>query len=276
MSELSELSLARVQYALPDFPGADLRAKLESGRAQAEAALRKYLPDFKFDPDEALHVMHTIDAWGERNAGPLADAMKQTAQQDLPASLHTTLGSNKQVCDFLVASFTLAAAGLGPWMGYAVHEAVERGEQSEAWARMDAQTRLQSFGMIVKLDNDGQLGPMIRGEQGTAGLGFPWAIVAVVAIFTVIFAAVVLTYLYNNRRLELNNELMRQQCMKAQAEGKDEIVAACIQATKELQQSSLIGEAGSMLTKVVLLGAGVYVLGRFVLPALLQKKGAAT
>ena len=218
MSELSELSLTRVQYSLPDFPGADLRAKLESGRAAAEAALRKQLPDFKFDPDEALRVMHTIDAWAERNTEALAAAMKQP-QNDLPTSLHTTLGSNKQVADFLVASFTLAAAGLGPWMGYGVHEAVLAGEQSEFWARIDAQTRLQSFGMIVKLDNDGHLGPIMHGESGTAGLGIaPVVWVGIMAVVTVFFAAVILTYLYNNRRLELNNELLAKMCLKAQAD----------------------------------------------------------
>jgi hypothetical protein len=102
-----------------------------------------------------------------------------------------------------------------------------------------------------------------------AGMG-ALPVVAVVIIATVFFAAVVITALYLNRRMELNNRLMGEMCRKAQAEGRENVVLACIEATKDLQSESPLSAIFAPLVKVVAVGALVYVAGRYALPAVIE------
>jgi hypothetical protein len=265
---LTELSLQRIVWLLPEFPGEDLPAKLAAGRLAAEAALRSHLPDLQFDVEGAEQVMRTIDAWSERNSAALSAAMKE-AGESLPETLQTSLGSAQQVRDFLVAVFTLAASGLGPWSCDEVGRVVSEGEQPQLWAEADAESRLQAFGIIVKLEQDGQLGPLLLAETSVAGLG-AWPAAVVIVVASLIFAACVVTCVYLTRRLSLNNRLMRDLCERAQAEGRTDVVKACIEATRGLQEETPL----SFLGKAAYIGLGLaaaYLTLRYVLPAVLSR-----
>jgi hypothetical protein len=123
----------------------------------------------------------------------------------------------------------------------------------------------------VRLDEDGNLGPLLRGEKAMAGLGGPpVAVVVIVVIATVVFAAMVLTSIYLYRRMELNNRLMREMCLKAQAEGRQNVVRDCIEAAKELQSETPMSALGSAVVKVAIVGALIYVGGRYALPAVID------
>jgi hypothetical protein len=272
MYELALLSQARVAYTLPVFPGLTVPAELASGRDTARSCILRHLPDFKFDVQAAEQTMRDIDAWSMRNSDALSALMADPTASSLPAALQLSLGSPDRVRSFLVASFTLAASGLGPWTSGEVDRAVSAGEQSAAWAGLDAESRLQLFGIIVRLDEQGDLGPLLRGEKAMAGFGEPVSgtVVLAVVIATLLFAAMVLTAVYLYRRMELNNRLMREMCNRAQAEGRENVVRDCIEAAKDLQSDTPMSSLGSMLVKVVGAAALIYVGGRYVTPAVIE------
>lgn len=269
MPSLAELSLARIRGRLPEFPGATLPQQLEAGLGQAEAALRKYVPDFRFDVAAAEATMRHVDAWAQRNQQALSEALQQSGDE-LPAALHLALGSAEQVQQFVLASFTLAAAGLGPWRAGEVARLVGAGEQPRAWAEQDAESRLQTVGLIVRMEQDGELEAIFRPAQAAAGVGgLPAAAVVWIVIAAVFLAAVVITALYLMQRLEVNNRLMRDICQRAQEEGDTEVVKECIKATRDLQVS-FMEEAGGQLVTVALVIGGVVLAGKLA-PWLLRK-----
>jgi len=272
---LVDLSLQRLSLSLPRFQGATVPERLVNGRSDAEAAIRKYVPDFKYDEPGAQQVLRTIDAWAARNNDELSEAMK-AAGNDLPEQLVVAVGSAEQVRSFLIAIFTVAAVGMGPWTSGEVARVVDAGQQSDAWANMDAEHRLQSFGIIVKLERDGELGPIMMGTSGTSGvgaLGIPPALLVGIIVATVIFAAVVITSIYLNKQLELNNRLMRDICLKAQAEGKDEVVKECIKATEGLQSSFLQKTVNTVIAWVAI-GAVAIVGGKFLIDRAMERRPA--
>jgi hypothetical protein len=276
MSVLAELSLQRIASRLPDFPGSTIPEKLASGRAEAERVLRKYVPDFAFDVTEAEQVTRTVDAWSARNERSLSDAMTQSDNQ-LPQALQLAMGSSAQVRQFLIASFTLAAAGLGPWLSGDMARAVGEGEHGQAWAEMDAESRLQTFGIIVAMERDGQL-QEVMAPQGVSGMGaLPAAAWVVIVIVTVILAAAVVTTIYLNRRLTLNNRLMRDLCERAEARGDRQAVIECIKATKDLQISFLDDVGSKLMTGLLVLG-GAYLAVRYGVPLVIGalKGGSST
>jgi len=257
MSTLAQLSLQRVSQALPEFAGTTLPEKLAAGRAAAEASLSKYAGKLSFDVAEAQAVARRVDAWAQRNEQDLSEAMLKTSN-DLPAAMQLAMGSSIEVQQFLIASFTLAAAGMGPWSSGAVARSVEVGEHAEAWAMLDAESRLQTFGLIVRMEADGDLEAIFRPPSAAAGLG-GWP-VALIIVATVIFAAAVVTYVYLNRRLELNNRLMRELCERAQKRGDRATVEECIKATRDLQVSAFDDVGSKLLTGLLIVGAGYLAL----------------
>lgn len=255
MSALAELSLSRIAQGLPVFEGASLPEQLENGRAAAETALRKYAADFAFDEKGAKAVTRRIDAWADRNSASLSKAMRST-EGDLPEALQLAMGSTTEVGQFLIASFTLAAAGLGPWRSGAVARSVAEGGHAKSWAQMDAESRLQVFGIIVSMDQSGELGPIFQ-PGATGALGVAPAVIGIIVVATIIFAAIVVTYVYLNRRLEVNNRLMRDLCEEAQARGDYATVEDCIAATRDLQVSMFEDVGDKLLTGALIIG-GAY------------------
>lgn len=271
MSTLARLSLARIAQRLPDFPGATLPDKLAAGRAEAERVLRKYVPDFAYDVPSAEQVTRTVDAWSQRNEQSLSEAMTKT-DGDLPGALHLAMGSASQVQQFLIASFTLAAAGLGPWMSGDIARYVSEGEHAEGWAMLDAEGRLQTFGIIVAMDRDGDLAPIFQPEA-TAGVGaLPAAAWVAIVIVTAIFAAAVVLTIHLNQRTTLNNRLMREICLKEQERGNQQAIIECIKATKGLQVSMLEETGSKLMTVALLIGAGYLAIK--LLPMLSRTKKA--
>jgi hypothetical protein len=266
---LVDLSMQRIALSLPRFPGQTIPDQLLAGRAAAESAIRKYVPNLSFDRDAASATIRTVDAWSERNASGLSEAMKQ-AGNDLPEQLTLAVGTAEQVRSYLIASFTLAAWGMGPWTGGEVAREVSAGSMNESWAKTDAEHRLQTFAIIVKLENDGELGPIMRGESSIGALGIPPAIIVGIVIATVIFAAAVITTIYLNKQLELNNRLMSDLCKKAQEEGRDEVVAECVKATKDLQ-AGFMEKTLSKLAGWIVFAAVAVVGGKFVIDRLLER-----
>lgn len=271
MANLAQLALSRVQSRMPVFPGATVREQLLSARAQTHAVLLKYVPDLKFDVSEARDVMSQVNAWVERNREDLEEAM-QSSEQTLPEFLVLNMGSSEQVQQWIVANYTVAAQGLGPWEAGKVDQlaADPTSDVSQHWAASDGQMRLNIFGMLIKMENDGELAYIFQGPQnGAQGLGaFPvWAIV----VIAIGLAAVVSYFYLESRKIELNNKLMEKICLDAQAAGQTEVVLACVKATRDLQKSTpwqqVIEEAG----KVALILGGGYLAFRYAIPWALDR-----
>ena len=112
MGDLAQLALQRVKGELPVFAGATYSEQLISARAQTHTVLRKYVPDLKFDVNEARDTMSNVNAWVERNRDDLEQAM-QSSGQTLPEYLVFNMGSAERVQQWVVANYTVAAAGLG-------------------------------------------------------------------------------------------------------------------------------------------------------------------
>lgn len=271
MSDLAQLSLTRVSGQLPLFPGATLRDKLIAARSTVHGILLKYVPDLKFDVGEARDVMSQVNAWVDRNQADLQVAMKSTSQT-LPEYLVLNMGSADRVQQWVIANYTVAASGLGPWDAGKIDKLVAdpASEISAPWAMADGQTRLNVFGMLVKMENNGELAYIFKGPAtGAQGFGaFPvWAVIVLV----ISFAAVVAYFYLESRKLELNNALMRDICEKAQAEGDTATVEKCVEATRDLQLATpwqgLVQEAG----KVALILGGGWLAFRYALPWAIDK-----
>jgi len=278
-SELAMLSVDRA--GLPDFPGATVAEQLLAGRDAALAVLRKYVPTLSFDVAAADDVLRGIEAWEERNSTALAATLQDPSAAALPEQIRIAFGSDKAQ-QFIVAVFTRAAAGMGPWTSGRVATEVTRGQMpgvSDTWARTDAAYRLRVFGGIVRMEQTGCMQHFFVDPSATcaaSGLGVAPVIVWAIVVAVVLVAALVLMFIYSARRLDENNRLMRDMCERAQAEGDKAVVDKCVQATKDLQAESMIpglGDAISSLGKIVGVGVLAYVALKYG-PELWKKRRA--
>ena len=284
MANLDQVSLARAQRTgdMPVFPGDSFREQLSAGRAEARAALLKYVPDFRFDVEQARDVMSKVDGWMTRtgNQERLAEVMESNASM-LPRELCTQMGSAVQVQQWIVSNFTVAAAGLGPWQsGRVARLAVDpNSELSEQWATEDASMRLNIFGMIVMLDRSGELQRIFNppaDAQDPCGVDGIGAVVTtgtliIIMIAAVVFAAIVVYLVLDSKRVQRNNDLLEKLCLDAQRDGDKETVRACVEALKEIQQERPFGNIAGELTKVALVLGGGYLLIAHGMPLLLEK-----
>lgn len=271
MSQLEQLAAQRLSGQLPTFFGNTLEEKLFNGRRSAEAALRKYRPDFKFDEDQARRVNSEVNGWVTRHEEELEEAM-QSPDTQLPAYLMLNMGSAEKVQQWVIAQFTVAAAGMGPWLSGRVRAEVANpsSEVSQGWAEQDGDSRLRAFAMIVKMDEGGELDAVFNPQQAVQGLGVAPAIVVAIVVTVIGLAAVVVSFLFLDRRLARNNQLMRDICEKAQREGDQATVQMCIESTKELQAQDPFQSVAAQLGKVALLLAGGYLAIKVAIPALLE------
>lgn len=277
MSTLGKLSERRiasgVQAVMNEFaPDAALPTRLVAGRDAALAVIRRYRPDFEYDPDEAHAAMRDIDAWAERNQAALSAAMAAPIAE-LPGQLQLEMGSDRAQA-FILSSFTHAAAGLGPWKSGAVAREAAAGEIiNDRWARADAADRLETFALIVKMDREGSLAPIFVPPEGAGALGAIPAWLIVVAL--VVVAAAVVVLVLGWRRITLNNKLLADICARAAERGDEETLRQCIEATKSLQVSpfeqAAIGVGKQIVWGVVAAG-GVYAALRWGLPALRRRR----
>jgi hypothetical protein len=275
---LMSASLERLAGCLPVFPGVTVADQLLSGRAAAERVLKTYVPDFSYDKANSERVMGEVDAWAERKGQALADEIDPAKNpgNTLPQQLSLDLGQG-MAGQFMVALFTEAAAGLGPWASGEVARLASGNEKVSGtlvttdWAANDADARLKCFGIIVALEQRGELAPIMSPQQ-TSGLGLPPAWAALIIISAVVAAAVVVAVVID-RHLARNNALMRDICEKAQADGRDRVVIECVNATKDLQTEG-IGTAfvGSAIRAVAVIGV-TFVGVRYGLPLLLERFG---
>lgn len=275
---LIEASMHRISGDLPDFaPGASVPDKLLAGRDAAGAVIRKYVPNFEFDIDEAQDTVREIDLWAQRNKDDLEQLM-ESHENNLPKVLQIELGA-KGVQDFILAGFTTAASGLGPWASNKIGKIAQKQPMMSGaridndWAIEDARYRLDVFGMIVKLEQDGEMKKFFEPPSSVQGLGaLPAVAWWAIAIIVVGLAAVIISYLYLNKRLELNNKIMRDICEKAQEEGDRETIEQCIEATKELQVDPF--QSGfNVIGKTVMIIGIAYIGVRYALPWVAEQFG---
>jgi len=271
---LLESSYTRIRGDLPEFPGSSVPEKLYNGRDQAESILRKYVPNFQFDLETAKQTVRDIEAWSERNSDTLDSLMSQPGM-DLPEAIKLELSSDKAQ-QFVIAGFTVAAFGLGPWGSGKIDEYAQSQESvsgttiNPTWALQDAQQRLDTFGLIVKMENEGDLQKIFQGGTGTGAFGIAPVIIWAVVVATVALAAVVFLYLYFNKKLELNNKIMSDICAKAQQEGDKETTQKCLEAAERLQASPIEGGLATIGKVAVIVALG-YVAFKYALPALTSK-----
>lgn len=255
---------------LPTFPGASVLEQLLNGRAAALTVLLKYRPGLAFDLDAASQNFRAVDGWMERNGAELEKAMADENASVLPERVRLAF-DKKTAQDFVIGGFTMAAVGLGPWVSGAVEA-----NTSQEWARSDAQSRLRVFASIVQMEQTGYLRSLFsEGPGAVAGLGvLPVVpIIVGVVVATVMLAAVYAVYCYSVKQVELNNRLMRDLCERAQQQGDKATVAACIEATKGLQNIDPFGlqSIGKTIALGLLVFGGVWAALTYG-PALLKKK----
>jgi hypothetical protein len=270
MTDLATLSMARA--GLPSFPGSNLAEQLIAGRDQALAALRQYVPNLAFDPAGAQAVLNQVSAWEERNRNDLSAVLADPSVEALPGAVQISFGSDKAQ-QYVIAVFTQAAAGLGPWSSGRVASEVNSGQIIQSmWAKEDAQARLNVFGSIVKMQTDGYLRQLFQPPgSGTQGFGIAPVIVWAIAITVVALAAVILMQLYAAKKLEANNKTMTDLCKKAQADGDTATVSECIKAAADLQQGSIFPGLEGVISNLWKVGAVAlvgYIMIKWGLPAL--------
>lgn len=270
---LAQLSLSRA--GIPGFPGANAVEQLLNGRNAALAILRKYKPDLTYDEAASSAVVRQISVWEDRNSELLQQIFANPNANELPEQVRLAFGSDKAQA-FIVAGFTQAAIGLGPWVSGAVERAAQQSVPGDLlqprWAQEDAMARLQVFGAIVKMEQDGYLEKLF---VRPSSLGFlPIAIEGTTLVWGLVVAfvavaALILTYLYLTKSIELNNRTMSDLCAKAQAQGDTATVQACIEETAGLQKPG--GDMWKTLGQVATVLGLAYLALKF-LPEIWRKK----
>lgn len=271
---LVRASERRLSGELPVFPGRTIVEQLQNGRRAAEAALRRYVPNFRYDREQAAAVMHEVGAWAERRSPALTEALDPATNPSntLPQQLQLELGAVKTQ-QFVIASFTQAAVGLGPWQSGEIGRLIggagtEVGGTriDQQWARQDAQLRLRTFGIIVSLERRGELKAIFRPPQPpTAGLGaLATGTLVLLAIVTAILAAAVVSFLVIDRQMARNNQLMRDICLRAEGAGNKAVMDECVRAARGLQDDPFSKIADKLLTGALVFGVG-FVLVRWLL-----------
>ncbi len=272
MTSLAELSLRRIESGIPQFPGTHYPERLWNARNEVHAILKKYVPELKFDVDHARAVLRDIDAWSMRNESEIKSILESSTEV-LPEKLWLDLGSKKRVRDYLLATFTVAAQGLGPWMSGTIEQETKAINNSigPEWAKQDAELRLQNFGLIKKLELDGEL-VKIFSPDSVGAFGVP--IVPIVAGVVVLAVGVLAVYLYFsflNKKVEDNNRIMDRLCTEAQKKGDDATVRWCLDAVKDLQKSEPLGDFIKEIGKIALCLGGGYLVFRYGFPYILDK-----
>ncbi len=268
------LDTISVQRAgLPTFPGLTLRDQLLAGAKQAGDILRTYAQGYRFDPEAANQMLALVNAWQLRNDAELQAALADPSVTRVPDQVKLTFGSDIAQ-GWIVAGYVQAARTLGPWASGAMDRDVTQGRVTEAWARGDAEARLQTFGAIVKMDQDGYLKSVFNpapAAGGANGFGLPIPVIVALVVAAVAVLSVVLAYFYSVKRLELNNKILDDRCKQAQAEGDQATVDACIRAATELQGIPGLDTAVKTLTTLAALGLAVWVGVTFI-PPLLERR----
>ena len=277
----SLLSQSELRAGLPDFVGATLVDKLVNGRNEAAARLGKYTSTLRYAPAAAADLLHEIKAWQDRNYALLDTYMKNPATDTLPEQVAFEFGPKKAQA-LVVAGFSEAARGLGPWISGDLQRSMGLDPAiPEPWVRADAKHRLQVFGSIVKMDDDGDLDKIFHPEQASAqepsGLGLlpavvaavgaKWLIVALILTF-IATVALFLVYTYSMEQLRLNNKIMADRCKSAEERGDIETVRQCIAAAADLQKHNPLSELAPMIMRYAILGGGIYLAITIGVPAL--------
>lgn len=276
--ELEMLALWRAN--LPQYPGETVPEQLHTAWKDAEQRLGRYVGEFRYSEAEARAVLHEIGALLDAHRSEYVALMRDPQTDDLPEALQMKLGADKAK-QFLIAMYSEAARGLGPWLGGLIGKELSDGQLAEWRARQDAQDRLVVFAGIRKLDEEGSLDELFR-AQATSGLGVAPAVVAIVAgavIWTVVGLALIswfFQYRLESQRLKQANEDHKKRCDKAdqlaQKPGPDQefwkgVVLRCHEANQNILQEKPEVPWEGLLDKVVIAAVvvGVVYVGATVL-----------
>ena len=252
-SVLAEISLLRA--GLPEVPGSTVPEMLLNAQQQARTILLKYVPNLEFSYSEAEKAVSRINVWQEQNETELQSIMLDQNIETLPDAIQKQFGSDALQA-YILYGYTEATRGLGPWLSGAVAKAAASGQKvNDRWAREDATARLATFSSIIKMEQDGFLASVFTPPSSTFGYGIaeiPAVIVWGIVVAVVVVAALIISYLYLSKTVEVNNRLMSDLCKEAQLKGDNETVQKCIQATAELQKAPNV--TGSLVTVAIVLG----------------------
>lgn len=262
------------------FPGGSLTEKLASGYEAAKTVLLQYTSTLKFSKEEAETVLFEIKGWADRNSDIIAEYMNDPASDTLPEQVALELGT-KKAQQFVVAGFSEAARGLGPWLGgYVAGEVDKDPLLPEGWVKDDAHNRLVVFAAIMKMEADGDIEQIFRPEQWArkrglsgVGLGMPPMLVAgiVVAVVVVVVSTVALV-LYFAEVSEQNrehNKVAADICAKGAATNDARLLKTCENLMKPAG-----GFGDDLMTKIgkyVLIGGVIYTGAFVLLPMLTQR-----
>ena len=254
---LLETSLSRATRdgALPSVAGNSPREKLINARDGAREALRKYVPNFVFDTEKARDVTSQVGGWVQRNSVELEEAMEDPGTS-VPRALCISMGSAEQVQQWILAIYTVGAAGMGPWdSGQLDRLAVDpNSDISPLWVGSDARDRLNLFRMILGMERDGELERIFRPQAGgrlqdpcggASGFGLATAVIVAIVVSVTVFAAVVVYLYLDSQRVERNNIVLKEICLNAQRACHAGNEAACVESLKCIEALRDISKGGA-------------------------------
>lgn len=276
------LAQSGITPIMAGFQGGNLSQKLASGYAAARARLLKYTSTLSFNKGAAEELVHEIRSWQERNRALIDEYMKHPGTDTLPEQIALKLGPEKAQ-QLVVAGFSEAARGLGPWLGGDIIANYKTDPQiPEKWVVADAEKRLAIFASIVKMDDDGDLFKIFKPEeyrklhpavQGFGGFpAIPVGVLIVLALVVVTTVALVFVYLGSMEELRLNNKIMEDRCRRAEERGDTELVKLCIEAAQSATEkdSGLEGLFRSLF-RYALIGGVIYTAAFIALPMVTEK-----
>lgn len=240
LSQIERMSLqdkAGLSSIIDAFPGNTLRDKLASGHAQARAILAKYTSTLSYDHSAAEELFHQIETWQNTHPATIAEMMKRPATDTLPEQVALVFSPQKAQA-FLVAGFSEASKGLGPWLGGMVGKKIFSDSRlPEARAKDDANARLAVFASIVKLEKEGSLQeifhPMETWTKNVSGFGAlpiaPFIPMIVKGLVVIVVAAMALFVVYRlmSDQAQFNNQLFGEYCDEAKRAGDAETMRWC-------------------------------------------------
>lgn len=290
--ELDQLTFWRAEF--PEYAGSTRPDQLYNAWKDAEARIKKYT-DLRYSETQAQAILYEVETWIKIHRSQFVDSLKDSSRQEVAAEMQLQLGAVKMQ-QYIVAAYSEAARGLGPWLSGLVGQNISEGQASMLRMEQDYYDRIAVFGMIHNMDNDGALDVIFHPEKSSqfaSDVGWSPKTIRILVIAGAVvvglvglgITAAVCHYKIESARLQVANKQHEEDCHWAQSMLEKDpknsfyqnVVKKCFESTADLMKRSetpdpISGAVEKLLIVAAVLGVGY--LGLTLLPPLLAARAA--
>lgn len=265
MANVQDLeTLANQRHPVTEFAGQSLLEQLKNGFVATKTAMFKHISAGQtLDYETARIAVERARIQVEQNYDVVRTALERG--EDLPRAYALAL-SVEELRSYFLAKYTLACEGIGAYLSGYMKDAADRGTITRADYDEGIELRLNAFGTLVGMDEQGELRNVLQPEAsaatvmrtistaasssppivfleskkqtvyvappiarpGASGLGLPPPlIVAIIGICAVLVVAVIAAGVNRWHKDAMAAQLARERCLEADKYGYAETIKWC-------------------------------------------------